>query len=757
FEVLPLFERGNNPEPVRLKTRGILRGLEFSSSGKYLVAITKSGMELFPAKQLASADRAGGGIRSIPVQTSGEPDGFFCTSASDTILFVALAKGDIEGFRQADGGGFDRKFLANPRTGDGELKAMVCGPDGKWIALGDSNGEITILPGIDGRIKPSRIRNEFDRWPPRMTEQWTFLKNYLDYGVSSLFFWPERNQLVAVFRQGPMGLVSMPDNAGAEPAMVYVLETQESLAELKVMADRGLARREVARKSKITAADFIPAEGRLVVGSEKSVGEWDLSKFLVEPESRWNANYRDVMILQEPIRKLKFKRDGKAVFTIDQGLNVRVVLRDGLEKVGYSVRPTWKEGDRPCLISSLRLLPGSNKLVAGGSGFLAFMEMDRDLNLKRTDEWPCFDGSFRAMSLDRDARRLALAVQTDKVHAGGCRASQSKDKNAVWLFQDPDGTGDWKMSTPAPMSVKQSKGLWSVSWSKGPWTQGRELLAASDYMGAVWIWPFGGGSARPLANSPQRLPRAESGWIRAAAFHPTEPLIALGAEDGGLEIWRLNLDAEGRVSANQLKARGWKKRGPVRALAWSPDGAILVYGGDNGKMGGIPAGPMKTGDSWEESSEFSAHTMGVTALVFCDDSAFDASENPLGCDRNTFASAGNDGKIRMWRIRETEGVAPRIDSSPKLTLEGPDSEVQSIDLSRDGRTVVAGDAKGQVHLWRIESGQLLDSACGAMRRNLSTDEWRRYVGDDIPREETCPDLPAAAHDASGSIAVRHRN
>jgi len=215
-------------------------------------------------------------------------------------------------------------------------------------------------------------------------------------------------------------------------------------------------------------------------------------------------------------------------------------------------------------------------------------------------------------------------------------------------------------------------------------------------------------------------------------------LLAVGTEDGLLELRRLAIDAAGRVTDTPLQNPTWVKRGSVRALAFSPDGHILVFGTDNGSVG-VVVTPDRSSE-WQESQLIFAHRMGVTALQFCGAPSAETQQG-IGrrmCDHNTFVSTGNDGRVKFWQMNRENGTQK---IQPRQTLEGPNAEVLSVALNPDEGLVAAGDAIGQLHVWRLDQEPTIENICRALHRNLSWQEWLQYVGDKLSYECTCPTLP----------------
>jgi hypothetical protein len=61
-------------------------------------------------------------------------------------------------------------------------------------------------------------------------------------------------------------------------------------------------------------------------------------------------------------------------------------------------------------------------------------------------------------------------------------------------------------------------------------------------------------------------------------------------------------------------------------------------------------------------------------------------------------------------------------------------------FSPDGARIAAGGLDGTARVWRLWS-TAAEFLCTRIWRNLSSEEWRFYVGQDIPYERTCPALP----------------
>jgi hypothetical protein len=57
-----------------------------------------------------------------------------------------------------------------------------------------------------------------------------------------------------------------------------------------------------------------------------------------------------------------------------------------------------------------------------------------------------------------------------------------------------------------------------------------------------------------------------------------------------------------------------------------------------------------------------------------------------------------------------------------------------------GRYLATISDSNTVRVWFLRQDDLIEEACRRLSRNLSEEDWRRYVGDDAYRK-TCPKLP----------------
>ncbi len=152
--------------------------------------------------------------------------------------------------------------------------------------------------------------------------------------------------------------------------------------------------------------------------------------------------------------------------------------------------------------------------------------------------------------------------------------------------------------------------------------------------------------------------------------------------------------------------------GDVNSVAFSPDGKYLAT-----------ASKDNTARVWE------ATTGSEVAKVNHDGLVNDVAFSP---DGKYLATASYDSTARVWDATTGLEVA-------KLNHDG---YVNAVAFSSDGKYLATAskDSTVRVHLYKPQD--LISEACHRLRRNLTAEEWERYINLDLNKyHKTCDNLP----------------
>jgi WD40 repeat protein len=150
-------------------------------------------------------------------------------------------------------------------------------------------------------------------------------------------------------------------------------------------------------------------------------------------------------------------------------------------------------------------------------------------------------------------------------------------------------------------------------------------------------------------------------------------------------------------------------------LAFSPDGRLLAGVGDQGALHVIDA------VSWQERDDpVDAHEDSGLQVEWL-------------ADGHTVATTGLDGRVVLFDV--DRGLAS---ARPAARVRGGADHVYLVPGATDELVVLAGDRPGR--RFSLESAVWLREACSIVGRDLTADEWDRYLPG-WPHQPTCTDLP----------------
>jgi WD40 repeat protein len=273
----------------------------------------------------------------------------------------------------------------------------------------------------------------------------------------------------------------------------------------------------------------------------------------------------------------------------------------------------------------------------------------------------------------------------------------------------------WDVNGP-PRLVRALKGLRSINGQPEAVTttafspDGR-LVAAGDinhtpgytpyHLGSVAVWDTSG---RRLWNTTKR------GWASTVVFSPDGTSIAAARDDGVVDVY----DARSGHLERTLHAEGATGL-TFQTAAFAPDGRTLATGS---WAGIVQLWDPATGAQIGHPTSVAASS--VASIAFA----------PTG---DTFATAGgSDGFTKLWttKTRQQFGAA----------FPGSSGQGGNARYTPDGSKLIVISQDGKGFVWPVSLHSWEDHACAVAGRNLSREEWSRFVGG-RRYIDVCPGLP----------------
>ncbi len=143
----------------------------------------------------------------------------------------------------------------------------------------------------------------------------------------------------------------------------------------------------------------------------------------------------------------------------------------------------------------------------------------------------------------------------------------SPDGDAVVTSMQENALHGWRLSDNQHMRMS---GYPSKTRSLS-FTRGGKFLATSGAESIV-LWPFTGGG--PMGKAPTELAGGDEALCTMVAGHPLQEAVAAGFSDGLVVL--------ADIASARILPVADRGRGPVSALAWSPDGSRLAFGCETG-------------------------------------------------------------------------------------------------------------------------------------------------------------------------------
>jgi WD40 repeat protein len=197
------------------------------------------------------------------------------------------------------------------------------------------------------------------------------------------------------------------------------------------------------------------------------------------------------------------------------------------------------------------------------------------------------------------------------------------------------------------------------------WHPSGRLVASGATDTYVRIWKLG--EAKPFKEH-----HRHKDWVYSVTFSPDGRTLASSSGDDTILVWNLEKSSQYRKIPGTAKAA-------ITCLSWAPDGQVIAAGNRNNV---VRLYPLALNESVRMLRK---HSDSITAVDFSKDG-------------DLLATASRDSMIYLWDTT-TRKLAQ--------TLTGHQGRVYSVEFSPDGKMLVSGGDDGYIYIWRVTDGQCI--------------------------------------------------
>jgi WD40 repeat protein len=195
-----------------------------------------------------------------------------------------------------------------------------------------------------------------------------------------------------------------------------------------------------------------------------------------------------------------------------------------------------------------------------------------------------------------------------------------------------------------------------------------------------------------------RIPHED--WVSFAYFTSTGEHVVTGGSDHTIRVWQVSpLQEVNRMLQDDI----------VTALALSQDDKYIV-----------------SGDGYQTIHVWEARTGKEVARMTSTDAVYWVAFDPTG--RYAVSSGGNT--VHVWDITTGQEISRM-----------PHENVLTVGFSPDGNTILSGNQYNNIRRWKWRPQDLIADACSRVTRNLTRQEWQQFMGNVLPYQAVCPNLP----------------
>lgn len=193
--------------------------------------------------------------------------------------------------------------------------------------------------------------------------------------------------------------------------------------------------------------------------------------------------------------------------------------------------------------------------------------------------------------------------------------------------------------------------------------------------------------------------------LKAISIHPGGEVVAAASWSG--QILLIN------IKNNSITELVNDPNNRMLSVKFSATGNLLAYGmEENNRRGLVRLYDFET----KKTRQFTGHRAGVYDLEF----------SP---DEKLLASAGSDKRLQLYVLESPEDLP--------VVMENNNGFIWDIEFTKGSDYLIAACSESEIRVWPTDPALLANEICPKLTRNMTEDEWIKYVGNDISYEATC--------------------
>ena len=266
------------------------------------------------------------------------------------------------------------------------------------------------------------------------------------------------------------------------------------------------------------------------------------------------------------------------------------------------------------------------------------------------------------------------------IHTGQCRKTLWGNSRGLWslafsadgqtLFAGNDDSRIQSWDVPSQQNRSSFQGhrgrVRAIALAKD-----RQTLASGSDDKSIKLWNIRTGDCLQTLEN-------HTDWVWSVAFSPDGQTLASGSLDETIMLWNVQTKQHYKTLSGHTQF--------VWSVAWSPTGSALASGSADRS---IKLWNPTTGECLKT---LEGHDHQVTSVAF----------DPTG---DVLASGSDDETIKLWAVRTGKCLRTLDRHSEQMkSTDGNKGQIRAVTFSPDGQLVASGGLDRTINLWEVKTG-----------------------------------------------------